>query len=582
VPQSSLNHAFQVVVDKPNHVQVFDENKHRIMDGAIGSQLWNSTKTIQLVIQDIHAPVGARFILTKRSKASVVGELTGHLKIEEVGGKTQRGTGVLSLMFTGASPTKVVSVLNTIAQVAKEQDAKKKSQEASQTLDFLYKQLPITKAQLEKAEYQLNNYRAKSGKIDIKLQTQFLLNQLSDLDKKLGELQINKIDMQQRYTIRHPILIALETQIQALTTQHRVLEQHLKSLPASDQIAVNLLRDVDVKKTLYTILLSKIQELQVVKAGTISSLRILADARVPDAPLPRHGLSVYIVSIFIGILLSFLIIFGRRLFSPRIENPYWVERQFNIANLAIIPYCKEQAAAALGVDSSKRIPLLAFSNPKNLSIESLRSLRTSLQVSLLDASNNIVAILGAAPAVGKSFIAANLAYLLATTGKRVLLVDADLRKGTLHKYMNLSSSPGVADVLNHKVSMEAAIKSTMQENLFCLPRGLYPEDPAELLASSDFKVLMDTLSQKFDIVIVDTAPILLVTDAVLVGRMAATNYIVFGAGAHQPTEVERALKSLKGATVQLNGSIFNFHRAQSKKTGYDYYYNYSYYYDASK
>jgi tyrosine-protein kinase Etk/Wzc len=581
VPQKKLNKKFKLKIDQKNNIILLDDNNKMILQGQAGTLLTDPTKTIRLQIKPNHNANETLFILTKRPKFIVASSLSNQMTLEESGGKAYQGTGIISMSLIGSNPKRVIRILNKVAQVAMDQDAKKKAQEASQTLEFLYKQLPITQGQLEKAEYALNNYRAKSGKIDIKLQTQFLLNQLSELDKKISELRIHKIDMLQQYTAEHPAFIALETQFKALNSQRHKLELILKKLPASDQIAVNLLRDVNVKKTLYVILLNKIQELQVVKAGTVSGLRILAHANIPDAPLPLKRSAIYFGSILLGLLLSALIIFGRRIMSPRVEDPHWSERQFNLPNLAIIPYCKEQSLIATLLDGSKEIPLLAYTNPRNLSIESLRSLRTSLQVSLASAKNNIVSILGVAPGVGKSFVSANLSYLLASAGKRVLMIDADLRRGTMHKYLHIPASPGLADVLNGTAELDVALVSSIHENLFCLPRGVYPDDPSELLASIKFKTLMQELSLKFDVIVIDTAPVLLVTDAVLVGGLAGTNYIVFGAGAHQPTEIEIALKRLMGAGVQMHGSIFNFHRAQSKKASYGQYYNYNYYYDES-
>ena len=583
VPHNKLNKSYEIYIDSPNHIIMYDVNKKIILQGDVGKLLTDSTQQVRFLLRGLDLSVGARFSVVKQSKANVIQSLIKRISIDEVGGNKIQGTGILTVKLVGEDSKQVIKTLNTIAKITRDQDAKKKAQEASQTLNFLHKQLPITKGQLEKAEFKLNNYRSKSGKIDIKLQTQFLLNQLSDLDKKLNELSINKIDMLQRYTKNHPAFIALNNQIHALRSQRSKLEQVLKTLPASDQIAVNLLRDVTVKKTLYLILLNKIQELQVVKAGTISGISILSKATIPDSPLPGKRRAIYLSSLLLGLMLSFAYVFGYRWFIPKVDDPHWCEKRFNLPSLAIIPYCKEQTLSALSLDKSKQIPLLALTNPRNLSIESLRSLRTSLQVSLVNASNNIVSILGVAPGVGKSFISVNLAYLLSTAGKKVLLIDADLRRGTVHKYINIPPSPGLADVLNDQVKIEDALVCNLNENLTCLARGTYPDDPSELLMSTKFKSLLHDLSSQYDVVVIDTAPILLVTDAVLVGGISATNYIVFGAGAHQPHEIEVALKRLSGSGVNLHGYIFNFHKSQLRKMSYGQYYNYnySYYYDDS-
>lgn len=585
VPKHNVNEVFELLLDKPQHVLLLNLKNQVILQGPIGVLITDKTRKIRLKIDKVSAPIGAKFSLKKLSQASATQGLMNKLGVVELGGKKNQTTGIFDLSLVGPNPKKLVDALNVIAKIATEKDAEKKSQEASQTLNFLYKQLPITKGDLERAELGLNQYRAKSGKINIRIQTEFLLHQLEDLDKTLNELHIKKLEMLQHYTVHHPNLIALQTQMNAMDINRSQLEKALKTLPASDQIAINLLRDVNVKKHLYLILLNKIQELQVVKAGTVSGIRVLSEAKMPDAALPNRNWLVYAGSAFMGLLLSIVCIFGRRWLFPRVEDPHWCERRFNLTNLAVIPFCKEQALTAASMDSSKQMPLAAHIYPRSLFVESLRSLRTSLQVSLLATESKVVSIMGISPNVGKSFISANLAYLLASAGKRVLLLDADLRRGTLHKYLNIPCSPGLAEVLQNTVSIEDALNKSDIENLTCLPRGVYPSAPSELLMGAGFKSLIQTLSEQFDIIIIDTAPVLLVTDAVIVGGVSGTNYLVFGAGAHQPAEIEVALKRLLSAGVVLQGSIYNFHHVQSRKASYGQYYyysNYNYYEDPVK
>ena len=579
VPRHAINHAFTLVYDKPGHVSVYDSASHLLTQGAIGSLITNADKSIQLQVDSIIAPIGTEFSLMRRSDLPIVNALAQQLTINDLRSAGRQSTGILALSLTGVDPERIVNILNSVAKITQQKDAQKKSQEAAQTLEFLYHQLPITKGLLEQAETALNRYKAKAGQFDIKMRAEFLFNQLSNFDKQLGKLHIKKIDMQQHYTTEHPMLMALDTEIKAIKGQRKQLENSLKTLPAADQIAVNLMRDVEVKKTLYLIFLSKIQELEVIKAGTISSVHILSFAKLPDAPLPGKSAMIYTSSILLGLIFSALIILIRRLLSPRVDDPHWGEKHFNLANLAIIPYCDEQTKNTTSFTENvlQEMPLLAHSNPRNLSIESLRSLRTSLQVTLTCASNNMIAILGVSPGVGKSFVSANLAYLLAAGGKRVLLVDGDLRRGTLHKYMNRPFTPGLAEVLNKTATVDIAVTGTLHENLDFIPRGAYPSDPSELLMRDYFKTLMHSLSEQYDVIIIDTAPVLLVTDAVLIGAVSATNYLVMGAGAHQPSDVEMVLKRLAGSSVQVQGTIFNFYRSESMKHSYGQYGKYGKY-----
>lgn len=585
VPNFLLNKKLVLKVNSNNEVSLFDPDKKLLLKGKIGTKLISGDKSITLKIDSITSPINSQFVVIKKSDAKIIQFLLERLSIEEAGMKMRQNTGVLNITLRGDSPQTIVNTLNEIAMITQAKDAEKKEQEAAQTLEFLYNQMPITKKQLEDAEALLNNYRAKSGKINIKLQTRFLLNQLAELDKKKSELQINRIDMLKRYTNEHPTLIALNAQIKAIKNQQNKLESALKRLPASDQIAVNLMRDVKVKQALYMVLLSKIQELQVVKASTVSGVRILSYAKMPDTPLPSKKIVIYLSSILLGLMISISWILGKRFLYFRVDDPHWVEDKFNLPNLATVIYSKEQADSfqktADGLILKNKI-LLAYSNPRSLAIESLRSLRTSLQVTLTCASNNIVTIIGMIPGVGKSFITTNLAYLLAAGGKKVLIIDTDLRRGTIHRYFNSKASPGLVDFLTNKATLDDITQNSMHKNLFYISRGDYPKDPSELLMTDLFGELIKRVSKEYDVIIIDTAPALLVTDALVVAGYSGTNYLVMGAGIHRASEIDLTIKRLSAAGVQLNGTIYNFHREASVKTPYyRKYTNYNYYYDES-
>ncbi len=569
VPHDLINKPLDCIIDKPNHVRLMYQHK-LLTEGYIGKKL---SGAITIKINTVEAPVGSLFVVKKLSKASVVQSLLSGLKIDETATKMRQSTGVLAATLKGDNPLKLIAILNQIAETAQVKDAEKKAQEAAQTLSFLNYQLPITKKELEEAELRLNRYRAKSGKIDLKLQAQFLLQQLADISKKEGELRIGRIQMAQQYTKAHPEMQAMDAQFAALEREEKRLRKELKTLPASDQLAVNLTRDVKVRQALYKVLLQKIQELQVLKAGTVSSLRILTKAKLPDAPLPSKKPVICLASAMLGVLFACMMVFLRKLFWPKINDPHWVERRFNLPNLAIVPYCDETTHSK----SSRAISLVAYAHPKNLAVESLRSLRTSIQVMLACSSNNVISILGLSPGVGKSFISANLAYLLAAGGKRVLVIDTDLRRGTLHKYFDVPSTPGLSDALGGKHAFESIVHpSPMHENLRVLPRGAYPSDPSELLMGPNLKAFVSQVSKAYDVVLFDSAPILLVTDALVVAEHSSLNYLVVAAEKHEPSEVELALKKLANAGVTVQGTVFNFH-SKVRKTSYAYYYYGQYY-----
>ena len=563
-PLNDINKSFRLVFDNINHIKLFNHAGELILQGKIGSLLTNSDQTFRLKIKSIDAPIKTQFTLMRQSEVEVTQALLNRLKIKSLGNGDE--TGIFQISLKGSDRQEMMRILNAIGKKAQQKDIEKKSLEASKALNFLYQQLPGAKAALDQAETDLNRYRSTSGKIDIKLQSQSLLAQLEELDKQLGTLRINKIDMAHRYTTEHPFLIALIHQTKELEKKRAQLEKRLKSLPSSDQIAVNLMRDVEVKNSLYLILLNKVQELEYVKAGTISNVRILSYAKLPEEPIPSHSRLIYCGSLILGLALSFMIVFVRKLLFSLVDDPHWGERHLNLVNLAIIPYCKEQTSNTrkFNNNSLNNLPLLAHSNPRNLAIESLRSLRTNLQVTLCTAPNNIISILGISSGIGKTFIASNLAWLLAVGGKRVLLIDGDLRRGVLHRNFNLKQKPGLVDFLTKHLPIDQVLKKTHHPNLTILTRGSYIADSSELLMSKDFKEFIHSASQQFDIVVIDTAPILLVTDGAVIAGLSGTNYLVIGANAHHPSEIVMVMKRLTNASVDVHGSIFNFFKTGAK------------------
>ena len=558
-----------------------DELLKKILSGNIGTLLRNNKIGISLFVEHVNAKVGTHFGIIKYSKTVVTNKLISKLSILEMKGNvTSRGsTGILNMSLTGEIPKTVTNILNTIVLIASQEDAKKKALEASQTLQFLYKQLPVTKLELLRSEKKLNAFRAKSGKIDLKYQAQYLLTQFLDMDKRLEELGVERGNLLKRYTEAHPAVARLESDINTIEGQRRNLERNLKLLPKSEQREINLSRDVKVKQSLYLILLNKIQELQVVKAGTVSGVSSLSKATIPDGPVPIKKAFIYFVSMLIGFVIFVILVLGRRVLSPKVVDPHWVERVLGLPSLAILPFCDDETNKGSG-RSGKRF-LVAHQKPKNITVEALRSLRTSLLITMsCGVESKVISLLGVSPGVGKSFVASNLAYLLATADKKVIILDCDLRAGTVHKYFDSNSNDGLADCLLGNLPLDKVIKHYEHSGLDYISRGSFPKAPSELLMSDKFKEVIEMLSSIYDLIVLDTPPVALVTDAFVVARFSGVNYMIIGAGDHHPVELENSVRRLSSNNISLNGYIFNFNKKQKHfgSDSYGYYYNSKYYY----
>jgi tyrosine-protein kinase Etk/Wzc len=292
-------------------------------------------------------------------------------------------------------------------------------------------------------------------------------------------------------------------------------------------------------------------------------VQILDGAHLPDGPIPTNKLALFFGSILGGFILGALAVITRNLLHRKVSDPMMVEKKFGLTNLAIIPYSNKQQELYLAHNPKQHmVPLLAQADPRDLSIEALRSLRTSLQFALIDARNNVMTIIGVAPGIGKSFVSVNFAYLLADAGKKILLIDGDIRKGHLRDYFQVGKSKGLTEIICGTAKFEEVVIHGQHPKLDFLATGEYPPNPSELLMSQKFKEFIEDVSKHYDLVIIDTAPILAVTDAAIIAQHTGANFIVLASDMHDTAEIELALKRFAANKVHINGMIFNFSKPQ--------------------
>ena len=347
VPREYLGKNLIVFANDKESYQLFSPNHHFILAGRVGEIAKTppgNKNQIAILVSSLTANPGVEFIVQKKSNSDIVEELQKKLAINEIGATSQMNTktGILELSLTDSKPQQLIATLNQIVTVALQEDMKNKSIEASKTLDFLAKQLPEVKNSLNQAESALNNYRARSGKLNLGVETELFLNQMADIEKQIGETQLKKEELLQYYTSQHPFVQALESRQQQLHQELAKLQTTMKKLPAEDQVALSLARDVRVKSELYLLLSKKMQELEVVAAGTVSDIRILSLAKLPDKPLPRNIYLKLAALLFVGITLGSLVALIRRAWHQKIRDPRWVEENLGIITVGIIPHSKKQ------------------------------------------------------------------------------------------------------------------------------------------------------------------------------------------------------------------------------------------------
>lgn len=539
-------------------------NTLRTTDG-----LWNISIYTQDQLKDV-------YLLEKQSLPAAVDSILVNYSVAEKG----KLTGILGLNYQGTDKKHITQVLNAILVSYSQQNIERRSAETAQTLKFLDEQLPELKQQLDVAEREFNKFRQQYNTVDVTKESELFLTQSVTLETQKVQLEQQVAEAGAKYTAEHPVMQQMNAQLGAINKKIGELNATLKELPDLQRRYLQLYREVEVKQQLYTALLNSYQQLRIAKAGEIGNVRIVDTAVEPIEPIAPKKLLILILSLFLGGFLGTLLALLRNMMRSGIKDSTQIENELDLPVYATVPRSPVQESRINILKKKKNIPILAVKNSDDIAIESLRSMRTAIHFALSSARNNLITISGPAPEVGKSFISTNLATILAQSDKRVLIIDADLRRGYLHKYFNLDTQPGLTELLNGQQSLETVIRHTEVPGLSVISRGKSPANPSELLSSNQFKNLLEQMSEKFDHVIIDTPPVLAVTDGIIISQYTGVNLVIARYAKTQMKELELTLNRFEQAGVKVNGFILN--DIQRSSAGYGYGYNYAYAYKANK
>ena len=583
LPKELLGKKLTLIAGEQQHFQLLDDNDNLLIEGVAGEAF--AQDGVEGLIERLQANPGARFEVVRNPRIVTIQGYQDALDISEQG----KESGIIRLALASADAAEAVKILNKIAALYVDQNVRRTSAEAAQSLAFLQSQLPQVKRDLAKASDALNAYQTHGKTVNISLETQSVLGQSVALETRISELKMQQAELDRKFTKQHPAYRALMSQIGELTQQQKSLEGKVGDLPATQQELLNLTRDVEVASQIYTQLLNKSQELDIVRAGAVGNVRLIdpADVDLTSPVKPKKALIVLIAT-FLGAFVGVALVLLRKSLSKGLEGPEAIE-QLGLPVYASIPYSalqrdEDTKKGRAKVTAETPAYLLALRNPTDLSIESIRSLRTCLHFAALDSTNNRIMISGPSPQVGKTFVSSNLAAVMAQSGQRVLLIDADMRKGHLHKTLNVPIANGLSDLLVKRCSIEQAVNTVEIDNLHFISRGQVPPNPSELLMHANFRDLLAELSQRYDVVIIDTPPLLAVTDAAIVGREAGISLIVTRFAVNPAKEIEATIRRFAQNGIELKGAVFNGveKRAASYYGNGSYgYYNYEYASDKS-
>lgn len=576
VPDILLEKSLTLIAGEHGAYTLLDDDGNTLISGQVGRL--ESGHGVVMQVKTLVANPGMRFDVTRHRELAVISQLQLDIDAEEQG----KDSGIIALTYNNADPELAEHLLDQVSKWYVRQNVERNSAEAANSLAFVREQLPKVRSDLDKATAALNAYQNKAHSVDITMQTKGLLDQEVAVETSIQQLRLQQADMERRFTPDHPAYKALLRQIDQLQAQKGGLEKQVGNLPDTQQDLLKRTRDVQVMNQIYTGLLSQAQQLDIARAGTVGNVRIIDEAAV-DVTLPVKPKKVIVVlgGTFLGGFLAVAFIFIRQMLNRGVEDPSEIE-QLGLPVYASIPVSikeKEDSIRGKHLHGDGKQHLLVISAPADLATEALRSLRTSLHFARMEAKNNVLMISGSSPSAGKTFVSANLAAVIAQGGQRVLLIDGDMRKGASHKVLGGRAENGLSELISGQIDLAKAIRPvTSMDGLHFIAHGKIPPNPSELLMNNRFAMLLEQLKPLYDLIIIDTPPILAVTDAAVIGHLAGTSLLVVRFGLNQAREIALAKQRFEQNGVEIKGAIFN--AVEKRSAGY---YSYGYYeYDDKK
>jgi len=526
-----------------------------LLRGQVGQLVKQGGITMRVAKLD--ANPGTHFSVTRNNEATTIAGLQASINAQPA----QQGSNVIALTLDGTSPHLAVQILDYVTQAFLAQNVGRNSAQSANSLKFIQKQLPVVKQRLEQAQAALNAYQIKAHSVDVPMQTQSLITEVDDIDSSLRQLETQKLEAARLYTPQHPAYKAIVNQIAMLRSRKSEMQKQMNTLPDTQRELLRLNGNVQVLDTTYNGLLNEEQQLEISQAGAVGTARIVDQPSVDITnPAKPKKLITVAGSTVAGGVLALAFVFLRQFMKRGVEDPAEIE-QLGLPVYTAIPLSEQQLALSQNgtrLFARRRQRLLALAAPEDIAAEALRSLRTSLYFTAPDAVDNRIMICGSSPNAGKTFVSANLAAINAQAGQRVLLIDANMRDGKLHTILGGRAEHGLSELLADRIILEEAIRLVEGvDNLHFIPAGRKPSNPSELLMRSHFASLLDRLSPQYDLIVIDSPPILSVTDATIIGHHVGTSLLVVRFGLNQSREVEMAMQRFRQSGVEIKGVVFN-------------------------
>lgn len=539
------------------------------LDGVLGQPLRYTVSdgVLDIQLKQLAGMPGAQFTVFVSSRDRAIEQLQGRLQLAEQG----RQSNVIGVSLEDSSRVRLARILDAIGDQYVKQNMARKSAEAEKTLAFLDVQLPTFEKQLKDSEDAFARFRNQNGTIAFDEEAKVWLKRTADLQSTLLDLQQKRREAEPLFSDVSNKIQTLDKQIGAVQGELGSINSRIAGMPNIQRDALRLEREVRVNSALYQSMQNNALQLRLLKEGKIGNVRLLDKTAVSKVPVKPQKLLILVFALMMGMLVGPAIALVRTRSRPGVQNPKEIELQTGLEIYAVLPYSPEQLLLDEGANKATAGNVLSDIYPFSHPVEILRGLRVGLKIAMAAAANNRILITGATPGIGKSFIASNFALLLAQTGKRVLLINADLRKREARGAFGLKQEGGLSELLSGKLGAQQAIHAQVRPNLDVLTTGKLPKMPADMLESNAFLLALDMLSARYDHVVIDTAPVLVASDAVAVAPACGVVLLVARAEKTQMIELNESVRRLMQAGALVDGVLFNgmdFSRRYNGSYGY--------------
>ena len=572
VSQNYLNQSFTLTRSATGFVlsNGFDDFK-----GQLGKahQFRGTDGQIHITVNDLPAD-GYAVNITKQSLQTTTDRVNSALSVVEKG----KQTGIIQLSMTGNNQQQTSLILKRIVLSYIDQNQSRGSEETTKTIAFMETQIPTLKKKLEDSEAIFNDFRKKYGTIDVGKEAELLLGENSQIDVQLNELKLKKADLTTYYTDEHPLVVQINDQLAVLNARKQEIDNTIAGLPEIQREFLQLSADTTINREIYLTLLKNYEQLKIVKAGQIGFARVIDLPISTFRAIAPKKLQIMILAMLLGTMLGTMLVLLKNMLRNVVKDPERLEMKTGIPVIATIP--RSALLTRLRKNKKSQNRLLAHADNNSLSYEAIKSLRTNLMFGMTTVGKvgqraKVILITGESPGVGKSFISSNLSEVFSQLDKKVLIIDADMRLGELHKIFNMTQDNGLGDYLAQQIALTTVIHPTTMDNIDFIPRGQHPHNPSSLLSGDKFEQMMTELNEHYDYIVIDSPPILAASDAMIMSHYADKVLMVTRYDQSIEGQVAYAVKQMNKANVQVDGIILNDVQ-QGLMSKYSYHYSYAY------